>query len=97
VGLVARVLEGAGIPTVVISTARDISAQVKAPRTVFVNFPMGNTFGRPFDRVQQRAVLLDALRRLEEARVGGEIIDLRYEWGAEFDLYVGGSGQSANI
>jgi D-proline reductase (dithiol) PrdB len=96
VGLVARVLEEAGIPTVVVSTARDISTQVKPPRTVFVNFPMGNPFGRPFDRVQQRAVLLDALRRLEDARFGGELIDLAYEWGEEFELYVGGSGQSAN-
>ena len=96
-GLVARVLEEAGIPTVVVSTARDISTQVKPPRTVFVNFPMGNPFGRPFDRVQQRAILLDALRRLEDARFGGELIDLPYEWGEEFDLYLGSSGPSANI
>ncbi len=90
-------LEEAGIPTVVVSTARDISSQVKPPRTVFVNFPMGNPFGRPFDRVQQRAILLDALRRLEDARFGGELIDLPYEWGEEFDLYLGGSRPSANI
>ena len=89
VGLVARVLEEAGIATVVVSTARDISAQVKAPRTVFVNFPMGNPFGRPFDRVRQRAVLLDALRRLEDARLGGELIDLAYEWGEEFEALRG--------
>ncbi len=95
-GLVARVLEEAGIATVVVSTARDISKQVRPPRTVFVNFPMGNPFGRPFDRVQQRAVLLDALRRLEDARIGGELIDLAYEWGEEFELCAGGSGQSAN-
>ncbi|MGC1678752.1 MAG: hypothetical protein WA740_14585 [Candidatus Binataceae bacterium] len=87
-GLVARVLEASGIPTVVVSTGRDISAQVKPPRTVFVNFPMGNPFGRPFDPVQQRAILLDALRHLERARDGDEIVDLPYEWGAEFDLAV---------
>jgi len=90
------VLEEAGIPTVVISTGRDISAQVKPPRTVFVNFPMGNPFGRAFDRVQQHAILLDALKRLEEARHGGEIIDLAYEWGEEFNLHTGGGGQSAS-
>ena len=90
-------LEEAEIPTVVVSTARDISMQVKPPRTVFVNFPMGNTFGRPFDRVQHRAVLLDALRRLEETRFGGELIDLPYEWGDEFELFVGESRQSENI
>ncbi len=79
-----------------ISTGRDISAQVKPPRTVFVNFPMGNPFGRAFDRVQQRAILLDALKRLEEARHGGELVDLPYEWGEEFNLHTGGGGQSAS-
>lgn len=86
-------LEEAGIPTVVISTGRDISAQVKPPRTVFVNFPMGNPFGRAFDRFQQRAILLDALRLLEAARHGGELVDLPYEWGEEFALHTGGGAR----
>ncbi|MHB8381526.1 MAG: hypothetical protein ACYDC3_04190 [Candidatus Binataceae bacterium] len=89
-------LEEAGIPTVVVSTARDISAQIKPPRTVFVNFPMGNPFGRASDRVQQRAILLDALRMLEDARHGGELIDLPYQWGEEFELHTGGGGQASN-
>lgn len=79
-------VEEAGIPTVVVSTGRDLSAQVKPPRTVFVNFPMGNTFGRPFDAVQQRTILLDALHALESVEVGGELIDLGYEWGGEFAM-----------
>lgn len=82
-------LEEAGIPTIVISTARDISAQVKPPRTVFVNFPMGNTFGRAFDREQQRAILHEALKCLEHARQGGDLVDLPYEWGERFDLHTG--------
>jgi D-proline reductase (dithiol) PrdB len=94
VGLAARVIEEAGIPTVVVSTGRDLSAQVKAPRTVFVNFPMGNPFGRPFDKAQQRAILLDALGALESVERGGEIIDLPYEWGEEFALSLG-SGYGA--
>jgi hypothetical protein len=88
------VLEEAGIPTVVVSTARDISAQVKPPRTVFVNAPMGNTFGKPFDRARQRAILLDAMRALERVTVGGTLIDLPYEWDAEFDLDLGGARAS---
>lgn len=82
-------VEAAGIPTVVVSTGRDLSAQVKPPRTVFVNFPMGNTFGRPFDVNQQRAILRDALHALESIRHGGEIIDLPYEWGEEFAMNLG--------
>ncbi len=82
-------VEEAGIPTVLVSTGRDLSAQVKAPRTLFVNFPMGNPFGRPFDKGMQRAILLDALRALESVTKGGELIDLPYEWGENFDMDLG--------
>jgi D-proline reductase (dithiol) PrdB len=96
VDLVARVVEEAGISTVVVSTTRDLSAQVKAPRTVFVNFPMGNPFGRPFDRAQQRAVLLEALHAVETAQEGGALIDLPYEWSEPFAMNLGsGYGSQA--
>jgi D-proline reductase (dithiol) PrdB len=94
VGLVARVVEEAGIPTVVVSTGRDLSTQVKAPRTVFVNFPMGNPFGRPRDTTQQRAILLDVLHALERAQEGGAVIDLPYEWGEDFDMNLGSGYRS---
>ena len=48
-GLVARVIEARGIPTVLVSTGRDLTQQVLPPRSVFVNFPMGNPFGKPGD------------------------------------------------
>jgi D-proline reductase (dithiol) PrdB len=89
VGLVARVVEEAGIPTVLVSTGRDLSVQVKAPRTVVVNVPMGNPFGRPFDVAMQRAILLDALRALESVEIGGTLIDLPYSWGEDFALRLG--------
>jgi D-proline reductase (dithiol) PrdB len=94
VGLVARVIEEAGIPTVLVSTGRDLSAQVKAPRTVFVNFPMGNPFGRPFDVVRQRAILLDALRAVQSVDIGGTLIDLPYSWGEDFALRLGSGYQA---
>lgn len=53
---------------------------------------MGNTFGRPFDSVRQRAILLDALRMLETAKVPGTLVDLPYEWDEPFALKLGGSG-----
>jgi len=87
------VVEEAGIPTVVVSTGRDLSAQVRPPRTVFVNFPMGNPFGKPFDKVQQRTILIDALQALESINRGGEIIDLPYEWDVLFGMNLG-SGYS---
>lgn len=95
-GLVARVVEEAGIPTVVVSTGRDLSAQVKAPRTVFVNFPMGNPFGRPFAAAQQRKILLDGLHAIESVEEGGALIDLPYDWGEEFGIRLG-SGYAADF
>lgn len=92
-GLVARVVEESGIPSVVVSTGRDLSAQVRPPRTVFVNFPMGNSFGKPFDRVQQRTILLDALRALDSITRAGDLIDLPYEWPQPFAMNLG-SGYS---
>jgi D-proline reductase (dithiol) PrdB len=79
---------------VLVSTGRDLSAQVRAPRTVFVNFPMGNTFGKPFDASEQRRILRDALMALESFTTGGEILDLPYRWHEEFAMNLGSGYQS---
>ncbi len=67
-----------------VSTGRDLTAQVLPPRSVFVNFPMGNPFGRAGDRATQRAILLDALHLAETADRGGILVDLPYAWGEPF-------------
>ena len=87
-GLVARVIEAAGIPTVLVSTGRDLTAQVLPPRSVFVNFPMGNPFGRPFDVVMQRRILFDALALAQAASSPGALVDLPYDWGEPFGSIV---------
>ena len=87
-GLVARVIEEAGIPTVLVSTGRDLTQQVLPPRSVFVNFPMGNAFGRPFDAETQRRILLDALGLVENATEAGALVDLPYDWGEPFGSIV---------
>ena len=74
-----------GIPTVLVSTGRDLTQQVLPPRSVFVNFPMGNPFGHPFDVAMQRRILLDALELATTASAGGVLIDLPYEWGGPID------------
>ena len=84
-GLVARVVEEAGIPTVLVSTGRDLTAQVRPPRSAFVNFPMGNPFGRPGDAQTQRAILEAALRLAERSDEAGLLVDLPQEWGERFD------------
>ncbi len=69
-----------GIPTVYVSTGRDLGAQVLPPRSVFVNFPMGNPFGRPHDVAMQRRILLDALDLVRQATTPGVLVDLPYDW-----------------
>jgi hypothetical protein len=76
------VVEAAGIPTVYVSTGRDLGRQVLPPRSIFLNFPMGNPFGRPQDKAMQRRILMDALTVAAEAEKGGELVDMPYDWGA---------------
>lgn len=84
-------VEEAGIPTVLLSTGRDLTAQVRPPRSAFVNFPMGNPFGRPGDRETQRSILLATLRLAGEAREAGTLIDLDYEWSEDFATVLDGA------
>jgi len=84
VGLVCRVVEAAGIPTVCVSTGRDLTALVKPPRSLFINHPMGNPFGRPDDTKAQSAVLRAALRMVAECDEPGALVDYETDWGEEF-------------
>lgn len=65
--LIARHLEAAGIPTVILGAAKDIVETVGVPRFVFSDVPLGNSAGRPFDVASQRVALECALRLLETA------------------------------
>ena len=79
-GLFARAIEEAGIPTIALSSALDITSLVKPPRAVFVNFPLGHQAGRPFDPEGQTRIILDALHLLETATTPGTIVQLQYKW-----------------
>ncbi len=78
--LVARHLEAEGIPTVILACARDITARAFPPRAVYLDYPLGNPAGRPFDPENQRAVLGAALELLETATASGVIADLPHRW-----------------
>ena len=73
-------MEEAGISTIVIGSARDVMESVKAPRSVFVNFPLGHNTGKPFDRELQLSILNDAFEALKSIKQPGAIIDLPYQW-----------------
>ncbi len=90
-GLVCRVVEKMDISTVCISTGRDLTAQVKPPRSLFVNFPMGNAFGAPFDQPMQLAILRAALDLAVNATEPGVLVDLPYVWPRGFAFEPGKS------
>ncbi|MBZ0168557.1 D-proline reductase subunit gamma [Candidatus Methylomirabilis lanthanidiphila] len=79
-GLFARAIEEAGIPTVMLAAALDITSAVKPPRAVFVNFPLGHQAGKSFDPEGQSRILLDALHLLETATTPGTLVQLPYKW-----------------
>ncbi len=82
-GLIARVVEAAGVPTVCVSLQREITAQVKPPRAVYLRWPFGHPMGEPDRPAQQRQVLLDALGLLARPEAPGVIVDLPYGWRRE--------------
>jgi D-proline reductase (dithiol) PrdB len=78
VGLIQREIEKAGISTIGISIIRSITEKIKPPRTVFIDAPFGHPLGEPFNREQQRTLLMGALDALRSIKTPGEIIDLPY-------------------
>jgi hypothetical protein len=80
VSLVARYLEANGIPTVMIATARDIVEYCGVPRLVFVDFPLGNPCGVPFDVEMQSSILDIALGLLETADEPATTVVAPYTW-----------------
>ena len=62
------------------TSASDITRAVKAPRAVFVNFPLGHQTGRPDDPEIQRRIVRDAMRAFETISTPGQIAELPYVW-----------------
>ena len=79
-GLVQRAIEAEGIPTVGISILREVTEQVRPPRSVFLRYPFGHPLGEAFNIAQQRTILLDALRALETIAEPGTIVEPGYRW-----------------
>jgi hypothetical protein len=80
VGLIQRKIEGRGIPTVSVTVAQDVTAAIKAPRALFVPWPMGHHFGAPFHTHIQRRVILAAFEAVHTIEQSGTIIDLPIPW-----------------
>jgi len=83
------VVEEAGIATVCVSTGRDLTAQVMPPRSLFVNYPMGNNFGAPNDKEMQARILKYALKMVYEVQDAGALVDWPGEWSESFAYFTG--------
>ena len=94
-GLVCRVVELSGIATVYLGTGRDLTVQVKPPRALFVNFPMGNAFGKPCDTPMQTDILRACLKMASECTEGGALIDLPLTWSSPFEFNPDGANMTA--
>lgn len=85
VGLIARELERHGLSTVAAVTIKEVAQQVRLPRSVFVNFPFGRTFGRAGDAATQSAIVGDMARALRTLDRPGKIVELPYRWSGVLD------------
>jgi hypothetical protein len=80
IGLTARHLEAAGIPTVIMGCARDIVEHAGVPRFLFSDFPLGNAAGKPHDLASQAATLDLALQLLEHASAARTTLRSPQRW-----------------
>jgi hypothetical protein len=80
VPVLARWIEAAGIPTVVVTMMPAVAEERRTPRIVGVEFPFGHPYGMPNDSAMQRRVLGLGLRVLAGAAHFGTRVDLDLEW-----------------
>lgn len=78
VGHVARLLEEAGIPTVIVAVKAFAfrMAKMMLPRLVTTRHPMGRPLGAPGDALRQRDCILAALKLLEDAKQAGTVYEM---------------------
>ncbi len=79
-GLIARALEAAGIPTLSMSSARDITRAAWPARSVYLDFPLGHTSGRPHQPELNLQVMRETLDAFETLSVPGSMAHLDHRW-----------------
>lgn len=69
-----------------VSIVRKFTEETKAPRAVFVKWPMGHPLGEPGRADQQTRVLECAFLAIERITEPGTIVDLPFRWKRYEDL-----------
>ena len=71
--ILARAIEEADIPTVVVGSAFDILQRGNPPRVAYVDFPLGHSCGKPFDKANQLHVITQAVLMLHDEAHGAAL------------------------
>lgn len=78
--VLARTLEEAGIPTILVTMMPYWAERLGAPRTLAVEFPFGHTLGPVHRTDLQRSVILEALHVLDGTEQVGMIVNSQARW-----------------
>lgn len=81
--LVARHLEENGMPTVIVGSAQDIVEYCGVPRFLFVDFPLGNPCGKPWDEAMHTRIVRQALTLFEDAAQPNTTLESGESWGSD--------------
>ncbi|QWE28897.1 reductase [Polynucleobacter sp. AM-7D1] len=81
--LLARYLEAAGIPTVIMGAAKDIVEYCGVPRLLFSDFPLGNAAALPNNIQSQDSNFELALRLLEGAPAARTTVQCPLVWASD--------------
>jgi hypothetical protein len=80
VGLIARHLEGNGLPAVIIGSAIDIIEHCGVPRFLYTDFPLGNPCGVPYDHGMQLSIIRQAIALFRSASEANTTERTTYIW-----------------
>jgi hypothetical protein len=80
VGLIQYAIEKAGIPTISITHLAELTEKVRVPRSLYLRFPLGRSFGRAGEIELQKQILLDCIHYLTEIKEPETMIKLPYKW-----------------
>lgn len=83
VGLIARSIEAAGVPTLCMSSAWDITAAVRPPRSAYLHYPLGHQTGPADEPALQQAIVRAALEAALALREPGAIAELPFRWSGD--------------
>ena len=71
------------MPTVIIGSALDIVEHCGVPRFLFVDFPLGNPCGKPWDLAMQRRIVRQGVGLFETAEEPGTTVRSDERWGSD--------------